>query len=104
MRSLKIKKIILISIFVYDFIVLLNFLLNALNNYPQKQSALFTFSIILFFAFILAIINPKSKIDDSPVISSTIHNFLITLIVSVFFVINMGIILSMFSNLISAII
>ena len=103
MKTLKIKEIVLLSIFIYDFIVLLNFLLIKLNNSPEKQSGLFTFSIILFFSFILAIINPNSQIDNSPVIPNNIHNFLIVLIFVLFFLINIETILFLFTNLFNTI-
>lgn len=99
MKTLKIKEIVLLAVFIYDFIVLLNFLLTKLNNFPEKQSGLFTFSIILIFSFILAIINPNSQIDNSPVIPNNIHNFLIVLIFVLFFLINIETILFLFTNL-----
>ena len=99
MKTLKIKEIVLLSIFIYDFIVLLNFLLTKLNNFPEKQSGLFTFSIILLFSFILVIINPKSQIDNSPVVPNNIHNFLIVLIFVLFFLINIKTILFLSTNL-----
>lgn len=99
MKTLKIKEIVLLAVFIYDFIVLLNFLLTKLNHFPEKQSGLFTFSIILFFSFILAIINPKSQIDNSPVVLNNIHNFLIVLIFVLFFLINIETILFLSTNL-----
>lgn len=55
--------------------------------------------IILLFSFILAIINPNSQIDNSPVIPNNIHNFLIVLIFVLFFLINIETILFLFTNL-----
>lgn len=95
---MKIKKILTLSVFVYDFIVLLNFLLSILDGCPQKQSVLFSFLMLLFFCIVLLIINPKSPIDNSLVIPNNIHNFLIILIFVLFFFINMEIILFMFTN------
>lgn len=74
---MKIKKILALFVFIYDFIVLLNFLLSTLDGYPQKQAGLFSFLILLFFCIVLLIINPKSQIDNVPVIPNNIHNFLI---------------------------
>ena len=95
---MKIKKILTLSVFVYDFIVLLNFLLSILDGYTQKQSVLFSFLMLLFFCIVLLIINPKSPIDNSLVIPNNIHNFLIILIFVLFFFINMEIILFLFTN------
>lgn len=95
---MKIKKILTLFVFVYDFIVLLNFLLSTLNGYPQKQAGLFSFLMILFFCIVLLIINPKSKIDNSHVVPNHIHNFLIILIFVLFFLINIEIILFLFTN------
>lgn len=55
--------------------------------------------IILLFSFILAIINPKSQINNSPVVPNNIHNFLIVLIFVLFFLINIETILFLFTNL-----
>lgn len=99
MKTLKIKEIVLLSVFIYDFIVLLNFLLSRLNGDPQKQAGLFSFLIILFFCILLLIINPKSQIDNSPVVPNNIHNFLIVLIFVLFFLINIETILFLFNNL-----
>jgi hypothetical protein len=100
---LKIKKILALFVFIYDFIVLLNFLLSTLDGYPQKQAGLFSFLILLFFCIVLLIINPKSQIDNVPVIPNNIHNFLMILIFVLFFLINMKTILFLFTNLIKAI-
>ena len=100
---LKIKKILTLSVFLYDFIVLLNFLLSTLDGSPQKQAGLFSFLMLLFFGIVLLIINPKSQIDNSPVIPNNIHNFLIILIFVLFFLINMKTILLLFTNLVETI-
>lgn len=100
---MKIKKILALFVFIYDFIVLLNFLLSTLDGYPQKQAGLFSFLILLFFCIVLLIINPKSQIDNVPVIPNNIHNFLMILIFVLFFLINMKTILFLFTNLIKAI-
>lgn len=100
---MKIKKILTLSVFLYDFIVLLNFLLSTLDGYPQKQAGVFSFLMLLFFGIVLLIINPKSQIDNSLVIPNNIHNFLIVLIFVLFFLINMKTILFLFTNLIKAI-
>ena len=100
---LKIKKILTLSVFLYDFIVLLNFLLSTLDGSPQKQASLFSFLMLLFFGIVLLIINPKLQIDNSPVIPNNIHNFLIILIFVLFFLINMKTILLLFTNLVETI-
>lgn len=100
---MKIKKILTLSVFIYDFIVLLNFLLSTLDGYPQKQAGVFSFLILLFFGIVLLIINPKSQIDNDPVIPNNIHNFLIVLIFLLFFLINMKTILFLFTNLVETI-
>ena len=100
---LKIKKILTLSVFLYDFIVLLNFLLSTLDGSSQKQAGLFSFLILLFPGIVLLIINPKSQIDNSPVIPKSIHNFLIILIFVLFFLINMETILFLFNNLVKTI-
>lgn len=100
---MKIKKILTLFVFIYDFIVLLNFLLSTLDGYPQKQAGLFSFLMLLFFGIVLLIINPKSQIDNAPVIPNNIHNFLIVLIFVLFFLINMKTILFLFTNLIKVI-
>ena len=51
-----------------------------MDGSPQKQAGLFSFLMLLFFGIVLLIINPKSQIDNSPVIPKNIHNFLIILI------------------------
>lgn len=99
---MKIKKILTLStlfVFLYDFIVLLNFLLPTLDGYPQKQAGLISFLVFLFFCVIFLIINPKSQIDGSPVIPNNIHNFLIALIFILFFLFNKETILFLFTNL-----
>lgn len=98
MKALLKKEITSLSVFIYNFLSLLIFLLSKTQTLIQVQA------ILVFFAFILipmsiAIRNPKFEKDDSYLIPPAIHNVLIGLNYFIFLIINSVIILVVLSHL-----
>lgn len=98
MKTLKIKEITSLVVFIYNFLSLLIFLLSKTYTLIQVQAILVFFGFILF-PMTIAIINPKFEKDGSYLIPTDIHNVLIVLNYFIFFIINFLIILLVLSYL-----
>lgn len=99
MKALLKKEIISLSVFIYNFLSILIFLLSKTYTLIQVQA------VLVFFAFILipmtiAIKNPKFEKDGSCLIPTPIHNVLIGLNYFIFIIIKFLIILFILSYLI----
>lgn len=98
MKALFKKEITSLSVFIYNFLSLLIFLLSKTYTLIQVQA------VVVFFAFILipmsmAIKNPKFEKDGSYLIPRSIHNVLIGLNYLTFLIINSVIVLVILSHL-----
>lgn len=98
MKALLKKETTSLSVFIYNFLSLLIFLLSKTQTLIQVQAILVFFSFILI-PMTLAIKNPKFEKDGSYLIPISIHNVLIGLNYLLFFIINSVIILFILSHL-----
>lgn len=98
MKALLKKEIISLTVFVYNFLLALIFLLTKTQTLIQVQAVVVFFSFILI-PLTLAIKNPKFEKDGSYLIPISIHNVLIGLNYLLFFIINSVIILVVLSHL-----
>lgn len=98
MKALLKKEIISLSVFIYNFLSVLTFLLSKTYNPMQAQAVLVFFSFILI-PLTIAIRNPKFEKDGSYLIPTAIHNVLIGLNYFIFIIINSVIVLVILSHL-----
>ena len=92
MKDLLKKEVIVLPVFIYNFLSILIFLLSQ------------TYTILVFFGYVLipmtiAIRNPKFEKDGSYLITTDIHNVLIGLNYFIFLIINSLIVLFVLSYL-----
>lgn len=98
MKALLKKETTSLSVFIYNFLSLLIFLLSKSQTFIQVQAILVFFSFILI-PMTIAIKNPKFEKDGSYLIPISIHNVLIGLNYFIFLIINSVIILVILSHL-----
>ena len=98
MKDLLKKEVIVLPVFIYNFLSILIFLLSQTYTLIQVQAVLVFFSFILI-PMTIAIKNPKFEKDGSYLILTDIHNVLIGLNYFIFLIINSLIVLFVLSYL-----
>ena len=98
MKDLLKKEVIVLPVFIYNFLSILIFLLSQTYTLIQVQAILVFFGYVLI-PITIAIRNPKFEKDGSYLIPKDIHNFLIGLNYFIFLIINSLIVLFILSYL-----
>lgn len=98
MKDLLKKEVIVLPVFIYNFLSILIFLLSHTYTLIQVQAILVFFGYVLI-PMTIAIRNPKFEKDGSYLIPTDIHNVLIGLNYFIFLIINSLIFLFVLSYL-----
>lgn len=98
MKDLLKKEVIVLPVFIYNFLSILIFLLSQTYTLIQVQAILVFFGYVLI-PMTIAIRNPKFEKDGSYLITTDIHNVLIGLNYFIFLIINSLIVLFVLSYL-----